>query len=124
MANEVYANAAAVVDAWFAAWNVPDDKVREEALAKLVTPAIQFRDRYSLLDGLADLVAHTGAAQRFMPGIHLERRGDVRHCQGTVLADWVALASDGQVKMSGTNVFVFAPGVRIASVTGVPNVTS
>jgi uncharacterized protein YndB with AHSA1/START domain len=124
VANEVYANAAAVVDAWFAAWNVPDDKVREEALAKLVTPAIQFRDRYSLLDGLGDLVAHTGAAKRFMPGIHLERRGDIRHCQGTVLADWVALASDGQVKMSGTNVFVFAPDVRIASATGVPNVTS
>ena len=124
VANEVYANAASIVDGWFAAWNVPDDNVREQALANLVTPAIQFRDRYSVLDGLADLIAHTGAAQRFMPGIHLERRGDIRHCQGTVLADWVALASDGQVKMSGTNVFVFAPEVRIASVTGVPNVTS
>ena len=124
VANEVYANAASIVDAWFAAWNMPDHKVREETLAKLVTPAIQFRDRYSLLDGLADLVAHTGAAQQFMPGIHLERRSDVRHCQGTVLADWVALASDGQVKMSGTNVFVFTPDVRIESVTGVPNVTS
>ena len=87
-----------------AAWTVPDNKEREGTLAKLVTPAIRFRDRYSLLDGIADLVAHIGASQRFMPGIHLERRGDVRHCQGTVLADWVARSSDGQEKMSGTSV--------------------
>ena len=123
VANEAYADAAGIADRWFAAWTVPDDKEREETLATLVTPAIQFRDRYSLLDGIADLTAHTGAAQRFMPGMHLERRGDVRHCQGTVLADWVARSSDGQEKMSGTSVFVFAPDVKIESVTSVSNPT-
>jgi uncharacterized protein YndB with AHSA1/START domain len=121
VANEAFANAASTVDGWFAAWTIPDEKAREETLAKLVTPTISFRDRYSLLDGIADLVAHTGAAQRFMPGVRLERKGDVRHCQGTVLADWVAKSSDGQEKMSGTNVFVFAPDLRIESVTGISN---
>lgn len=121
VANEVYAGASGVVDRWFAAWQVPDDKAREVMFAKLVIPAIRFRDRFSLLDGIADLTAHTGAAQRFMPGMHLERRGDVRHCQGTVLADWVARSADGQVKMSGTSVFVFAPDVRIESVTSLAN---
>jgi uncharacterized protein YndB with AHSA1/START domain len=121
VANEVYADVAGIVDGWFAAWTVPDDQAREEALATLVTPAIRFRDRYSLLDGLADLVAHTGAAQRFMPGMCLARRGDIRQCQGTVLVDWVARSSDGQEKMSGTSVLAFAPDVRIESVTSVSN---
>jgi hypothetical protein len=64
-------------------------------------------------------VAHTGASQKFMPGIRLERQGAIRHCQGTVLAEWVAKSADGQVRMSGTNVFVLVPGLRIDSVTGV-----
>ena len=64
-------------------------------------------------------MAHIGASQRFMPGIGLERKGSVRHCQGTVLADWVARSSDGQEKMSGTSVFLLGPGVKIDSVTSV-----
>jgi hypothetical protein len=82
---------------------------------------VRFRDRYSRLDGIDDLVAHIGASQRFMPGMHLARRGDVRHCQGTVLVDWVARSSDGQEKMSGTSVVVLGPGVKIESVTSVSN---
>lgn len=124
VANEVYANAASVVDQWFAAWILDDDMAREETLAKVVTPTIRFRDRYSLLDGMTDLIAHIGASRRFMPGVGLERRGDVRHCQGTVLADWVARSGDGIEKMSGTSVFVFGPDVKIESVTSVSNATS
>jgi uncharacterized protein YndB with AHSA1/START domain len=52
VANEVYADAASAVDAWFSAWAIADDKSREETLARLVTPEIQFRDRFSVLDGL------------------------------------------------------------------------
>jgi hypothetical protein len=122
VANEAFANAASVVDQWFAAWIMPDAKAREDSLAKFVAPAIRFRDRFSLLDSMADLNEHIGASQRFMPGMSLERKGDVRHCQGTVLADWVARSSeDGQVKLSGTSVFVFAPDVKIKSVTSVSN---
>jgi hypothetical protein len=53
-----------------------------------------------------------------MPGLRLVRAGDVRHCQGMVLADWVALAGDGPEKGRGTNVFVLDPDGRIESVTG------
>jgi len=67
VANEVYRDAARAVDAWFDAWSIADDKVREEVFAMIAEPEICFRDRYSLLTGLADLLAHTGAAQRFMP---------------------------------------------------------
>jgi len=119
VANEVYANAASAVDAWFGAWVIADNKAREEALVAIVTAGVSFRDRYSLLEGLEDLVVHTGAAQRFMPGIRMERKGDVRHCQGVVLADWVAIDGEKKESMSGTNVFVFAADGKIESVVGV-----
>jgi uncharacterized protein YndB with AHSA1/START domain len=123
VANEVYADAAGAVDAWFGAWTIADEKSREETLTRLVAPEIRFRDRFSLLDGLADLTSHIGAAQRFMPGIRLQRKGDVRHCQGTVLADWIAVDSNAKERMSGANVFVFKPDGRIDSVTGFSNPT-
>lgn len=121
VANEVYANAATAVDAWFNSWTIADEKSRDEALARIVTPEVRFRDRFSLLDGLPDLSAHIAASQRFMPGIGLRRKGDVRHCQGTVLADWIAVGTDGRERMSGTSVFVFSPDGHIGSVTGFSN---
>jgi hypothetical protein len=121
VANEVFADAAGTVDAWFDAWLIADDRTRDETLARIVSPGIEFRDRFSLLDGIADLSAHISAAQRFMPGIALRRNGNVRHCQGTVLADWIAAGADGKERMSGTNVFVFKPDGRIDSVTGFTN---
>ena len=122
VANEVFGNAAVMVDAWFEAWAIADDKARENLFAKIVTPAIQFRDLFSLLDGLADLTAHAGATQRFMPGIRMQRKGDVRHCQGTVLADWIAVDKDAKELMAGTNVFAFGSDAKIDSVTGFTNI--
>ena len=121
VANEVFAEAASRIDAWFGAWILADDRLREEALLRIVTSRICFRDRYSLLDGIADLSAHIGAAQQFMPGLGLQRKGEIRHCQGAVLADWIAMGGDGQERMSGTSVFVFSPDVRIDSVTSFAN---
>ncbi len=121
VANEAYAGATATVDAWFNAWTVADERAREELLGKVVTPGIRFRDRFSLLDGLADLTAHIGASQRFMPGIGLARKGDLRHCQGTALVDWIAAGSDGVPRMWGTSVLEFAPDGRIDSAISVTN---
>jgi uncharacterized protein YndB with AHSA1/START domain len=121
VANEAYAGAQDTVDGWFAAWTIADAALREQTLAKIVSPNIQFRDRFSLLTGLDDLTAHIGAALRFMPGIALERKAGIRHCQGMVLADWRALGGDGSERMSGTSVFVFAPDGRIESATSFSN---
>jgi hypothetical protein len=127
VANEVYADAPNAVDALVQSFtgsaHGPSRTIKRarETLAKIGTPQICFRDRFSLLDGLADVTAHIGAAQRFMPGVGLQRKGDVRHCQGTVLADWIAVGSDGKERMTGTNVFVFRPDGRIDSVTGFTN---
>ena len=119
VANHVNAGAPDVVDQWFALWAEPDAAARSAVLGRIATHNVRFRDRYSRVDGIDEVVAHTGASQKFMPGIRLERQGDIRHCQGTGLAEWVAKSADGQVRMSGTNVFVLVPGLRIDSVTGV-----
>jgi hypothetical protein len=121
VANEVFADAASLVDAWFDAWAIMEDRLREESFARIATSRIQFRDRFSLLEGLADLTAHAGAAQRFMPGIRMERKGPVRHCQGTVLADWIAIDRDNKERMAGTNLFVFRSDGKIDAVTGFTN---
>ena len=83
-----------------------------------LTRDVRFRDRFSLLDGRDDLVLHIGATQRFMPGLQLRRQGEVRHCQGTLLVDWVAVGTDGSQRGAGTNVFVLQADGKVDSVTG------
>ena len=118
VADEVNADAAAAVDAWFDAWGIADDTARRAALQRIASPAIRFNDRFSAVEGLSDLVPHIGAALRFMPGLRLQRTGDIRHCQGTVLAEWTATSADGRPIGSGTNVFVFGAGGGITSAVG------
>jgi uncharacterized protein YndB with AHSA1/START domain len=121
VANEVHADAAEVADGWYRAWVMANEAERNAALAKVAVPGVQFRDRYSLLDGLEDLSAHIAAALRFMPGITLRRNGPVRHCQGTAVAEWAAVAADGTERMSGTSVFRLGPDGRILAATSIGN---
>ena len=119
MANEVNAGAADVVDAWFTAWALADESERERVLATIATETIQYSDRYSVIDGRSELEQHIGGAIRFMPGVRMQRKGAVRHCQGTLLVDWSAVRGDDRQEFaSGTSVFVLEPGGRIASATG------
>ncbi len=117
VANEVYAGAETIVDQWYEAWTTADGKARAELLARIAAPEVSFRDRYSLLAGLDDLTAHTGAAQRFMPGIGLRRKGGICQCQGAVLAEWIAVDKEGKERMSGSSVFQLRTDGRIDSVT-------
>ena len=118
VADLVNASAADTVDAWFAAWSETSEDTRRQRLSSIASPNVRFRDRFSLLDGLDDLVPHISATQRFMPGLHLRRQGDIRHCQGTLLVDWAAVAADGSERGSGTNVFALRADGLIESVTG------
>jgi uncharacterized protein YndB with AHSA1/START domain len=114
----VMSNAARYVDLWFKAWAEPDDVARKAMLAEVAANEIRMQDRYSNLDGMDDLLPHLAAAQRFMPGLTMRRAGNVRHCQGMVLADWTLTGLDGAQRGTGTNVFVFGPTGRIEWVTG------
>ena len=118
VADEVNAGAPELADAWFAAWTIGDGAERSRSLEAIVDPEVRFRDRYARIDGLAELNDHIAASLRFMPGVRLERKGAVRHCQHTLLADWVVRGPDGAERMSGVNVFLLNARGRIASVTG------
>jgi uncharacterized protein YndB with AHSA1/START domain len=117
IANTV-TSGTSLVDRWFATWSEPDAATRERTLATIAVPDVQFGDKFSCIDGADELSAHLAAAQRFMPGMRLERRGEIRHCQWHVLADWVALGIDGQERGHGTNLFVLNSDGQIVSVTG------
>jgi hypothetical protein len=117
-ADVAQAGASGTVDTWFEVWADPDSASRERTLSRIALPSLTFRDRYSNTDGIADLLAHITAAQHFMPGIRMRRRGDIRHCQGIVLADYVAQSADGKQLATGTNVFQFAADGNLESVTG------
>ncbi len=119
--DEAFADAASIVDAWYGAWTITDTEARDAEFSRIAAGDVRFRDRFGLLDSVADLSAHVGAAQRFMPGIGLRRRGEVRHCQGMILADWVSTSSDGTEVMSGTSVFQLSGDARVQSATSFTN---
>jgi uncharacterized protein YndB with AHSA1/START domain len=118
IAGRLHAHADQTADAWFAAWSDATDDTRNAAVERLVTPDVRFRDRFSLVQGLDDLRAHLWAVHKFMPGFRLARAGAVRHCQGVVIADWVATGADGAERGRGQNVFTLAGDGRIADVVG------
>ena len=118
VADQLHADAAQRVDAWFAAWSEPDAARRAALLAEAVSKGISFRDRFSLVLGLEDLEPHLAAVHQFMPGMKLLREGGVRQCQGTVLADWIARGEDGAERGRGTNVFTLDADDKISGVVG------
>jgi uncharacterized protein YndB with AHSA1/START domain len=118
VADGLHGKVADAVDAWFDVWADTDDAHRAAALARIATPGVGMRDRFTCVDGAGELSHHIAGAQRFMPGYRMQRQGAPRHCQGVVLADWTAAGPDGQVRATGTNVFTLDADGLIESVTG------
>lgn len=117
-ASDQHAQLAPLVDRFLALWSDPDASRRLATLAEVATDDLAFRDAFACLEGPAELAGHIGAAQLHMPGLTLTREGEVRHCQGVALADWIARAPGGEVKARGTNVFDLAADGRICRVVG------
>jgi uncharacterized protein YndB with AHSA1/START domain len=115
---EEHGDAEERIDRFFAAWVEADSGERLATLEAIATKDLVFHDAFSCTTGLEDLVAHIGAAQEHVPGVRLERQGPVRQCQGTVVADWVAVSGDGSPRGKGTNVFDLSADGRIRRVVG------
>jgi uncharacterized protein YndB with AHSA1/START domain len=121
VADEFFADATSLVDAWYRAWTITDDESRDAEFLRIAASDVRFRDRFASLDTVADLSAHVGAAQRFMPGAGLRRSGEIQHCQGMILVDWVSTSPEGKEIMSGSSVLQLGPDGRIHSATGLAN---
>jgi uncharacterized protein YndB with AHSA1/START domain len=117
-AAEAHAGAPAAAARWFAAWNEDDPARRAELLGALVHPEILFQDAHGLTRGRDELLAHVAAVKQQMTGLVLEPQGAARHCQGTLLADWLVKRPDGSTLARGTNVFDLAPDGRFTRVVG------
>jgi uncharacterized protein YndB with AHSA1/START domain len=118
VAAEAYQGAADRIDRYFAVWSEPDASRRTRELAAVTAPDLVFRDRFGATGGCEDLAGHIGAVQAHMPGLRLQREGNVRQCQGTALAEWVAVGPDGTARGRGSSIFDFTPDGRIARVVG------
>lgn len=117
-AREQHASVAERVDRYFQLWSEPDPEARARGLAEIAAEDVVFHDAFSCTSGLVDLTDHLAAAQAHMPGVRLKRTGDVRQCQGTAVADWMAEGPGGKAAGSGVNVFDLAPDGRFARVVG------
>lgn len=118
VANEIHANSATTVDAWFAMWSEPKADARHRELDRIAAADVTMKDRFSAIYGIDDVRAHVDAVHQFMPGSVMRRDGDVQQCQGQVLAGWKAVGADGAPRGAGTNVFLLDADGRIQSVTG------
>lgn len=116
VSREVTVGAADAVDAWLGAWSIADPGARQAALKAVATDGVQYRDRFSAIAGIADLVPHIAAFQQHMPELQFQRSGPVRECQNFAMAEWVARAADGQPRGSGTAGFSFDCNGRINGV--------
>jgi hypothetical protein len=118
VAATTHSGVTGLVDRYFAAWSEGDAARRQEEVGATTMEDVTFKDAFSCTEGRDDLLAHLAAARVHMPGVRLERDGEVRQCQGTAVGDWVARTADGQERGRGTNVFDLAPDGRITRVVG------
>lgn len=116
--REAHAAAATRADRWFDAWAERDAARRTSLFAEIATPDVVFHDSFSALQGIEDLVQHSGATQVHMPDMKISRDGEAEQCQGTAVVSWAAKAADGTVKGRGKNVFDFNPDGKITRVVG------
>lgn len=115
--DSAYADAAWRIDQWFAAMSEPDADARANRLAQLAAAGIEYRDRYSAIAGVEELIVQVGAMHRFMPGFSISRAGAVRHRQGLLLTDWTQAGPDAKAIAQGAAVIELAAGGRVARVT-------
>jgi uncharacterized protein YndB with AHSA1/START domain len=118
VADDVHRDADSITAKWFEAWSETDAGARRRLLDTIANADVHMADKYSCVDGVAELTEHIAGAQRFMPDMHIHKDGAARHCQGMLLVDWLAASASGESKGRGTNVFVLGPDNRIESVTG------
>lgn len=117
-AEERHRCAAAQADCWFAAWAEADAGRRDDLFRGCAVDDVEFCDPYSAVRGRAELSAHVGNAQRHMPGVRMQREGELLQCQGTALVEWHAVGSDGSRFAGGSHVFEFGPDGRIKRAVG------
>lgn len=85
------------VDALVDAWNEPEAERRRRLLEGCWEPDALFVDRMGYVPGLDALDAFIANAHRFMPGVRLERTGQIFETHGRVRFPWKLTGPEGDV---------------------------
>lgn len=116
--SEQRAAAAASTDRWFGAWNEDGAGRRRELLDACAASDVTFCDEHGVLAGHDDLDAQIAATKMYMPGLRLERVGDLAFSHNNALVRWEARDAAGAVRGKGVNAMTFGPDGRIVRVVG------
>ena len=87
---------------WYSAWGEQDEGKRAELLRGCCADDIEFRDDWTVANGIESLSQHIGNCFMYMPGWALEPTGDIRICRGEALAGWRSVGPD-DVTIEGFN---------------------
>jgi uncharacterized protein YndB with AHSA1/START domain len=115
--DSVNADPNGLADRWFAAMSEGDSSTRRSQLTAIAAPTIEYRDRYSCISGLDDLLPQIDAMHRFMKGFNVTRKNDARHRLGAILVDWTQAGPGGSAAGEGTGVIELDPAGRVSKVT-------
>jgi uncharacterized protein YndB with AHSA1/START domain len=116
--REQHSHLSQSIDAYFQLWNTLNPEQRLQNMRNILEEGILFQDKHSCTHGMEDLNLHLSAYQRFMPGMTLQRDGEIRECQGTAIVRWIANKKDGSRIAAGLNVFALSPEGKIRTITG------
>ena len=99
--EELAPKADAAVKAYLEAWSEPDPATRSTLLQQCWGDESLFCDRYGRITGPSALNAYIGNAQRMMPGMALDRAGDIALCFENFSFAWKIAASNGPSVANG-----------------------
>ena len=90
-----------LVDTWFAACAETDAERRSALLAACFDPDGAFRDARADLRGRESVSSWIAQCQSLLPGVRMERDGEVLQARGSLLARWRTVGPDGSPVATG-----------------------
>lgn len=106
------------INAYTAAWSAHDSVERVHLLQSCWGENAVFRDSMGYAEGIDDLSDSIGMAQRFAPGIVLERTGPASRSHSFASYRWRMTTPDGTEVMRGSNTAEFDADGMLLSMTG------
>ncbi len=117
-ADQVAGQADRAVDQYLAAWATTDGEPRAELLRSSCEEEVEFRDSMGHVRGRVGLDEYIANAQRFVPGVKLERAGPVLRSHYSVSYPWRMVGPEGKPMMAGQNYGELSPDGRFRLVVG------
>jgi hypothetical protein len=114
----VHVDSGAVVAAYGACWNEPDEAARRELLASAWADDGTYCDPTATVEGREALVAHIGTVQVAMPGHTIDLVTGADEHDGHLRFGWVMHGPDGSTVLEGMDYGRLAEDGRLQQIVG------